>query len=148
MRDQLWTRYFALGIGAVYVLVGIIGFIPALYTSPPVSAPHVDARAAYGYLFGAFPVNALHDVVHIVIGVIGIAAFARFLAARFYARGLALVFGLLTILGFMPQADTLWGLVPIFGSDTWLHFGTALIAGYFGFVVSEENVSPELEHAR
>jgi len=147
MSDELRTRYFALGLGAIYILIGIAGFIPALYTSPAANAPHVDATANYGYLFGTFPVNALADVLHIVVGVIGVACFASFAAARYYARGLFLVFGLLAVAGFLPHANTLYGLVPIFGSDTWLHFATAVAGGLFGFVVSEPNVSPELEHA-
>jgi hypothetical protein len=147
MSDELRTRYFVFGVGAIYILIGIAGFIPALYTSPAANAPHVDATANYGYLFGIFPVNALHDVLNIVVGVLGVACFASFDAARYYARGLFLVFGLLAVAGFLPHANTLYGLVPIFGSDTWVHLATSVAGGFFGFVVSEQNVSPELEHA-
>ncbi|MBV9280520.1 MAG: DUF4383 domain-containing protein [Chloroflexi bacterium] len=143
MRNEPLTRYFALAVGLVYLLVGVIGFIPALYTSPPASAPHVDATASYGYLFGLFPVNALHDVVHILIGLIGIGCAARFVAARAYAKGLFLIYGLLTILGTMPQADTVWGLIPIFSGDVVLHAATALAAGVVGWVVAEDDVAPE-----
>ena len=147
MSDELKTRYFALGLGAIYILIGIAGFIPALYTSPAANAPHVDATANYGYLFSIFPVNALADILHILVGVIGVACFANFAAARYYARGVFLIFGLLAVAGFLPHANTLYGLVPIFGSDTWLNFATAVAGALFGFVVSEPNVSPELEHA-
>src|SRR5947208_13851461 len=115
------ARYFALGFGIVYTLVGILGFIPALYTTPAANAPHVDATAAYGQLLGLFPVNALHDVVHILIGLAGIAAYFTFRSALYYARTLFVVFGLLTIFGFMPQANTFWGLIPLYNNDVWLH---------------------------
>jgi hypothetical protein len=138
------TRYIALALGVIYLVVGIIGFIPALYTSPPAGAPHVDATAAYGLLFGLFPVNALHDVLHIVVGLAGILCYASLRASRYYGRILFLVFGLLTVAGFMPTVNTLNGLVPLYSGDTWLHAATALVGAIAGWVTDEET---ELEPA-
>src|SRR5947209_16479665 len=115
------TRLFSLVIGIVYLLIGILGFIPALRTTAAVGAPKVDITASYGYLLGQFPVNVVHNGVHILIGVLGILAFARFSMSVAYCRTLFLVYGLLAIAGFLPTVNTLWGLAPIFGSDTWLH---------------------------
>ena len=143
------TRYFSLGIGVIYLLVGIIGFIPALYTTPPASAPTLHLTAGYGYLFGLFPVNALHDVVHILIGIAGIAASVRVASARYYSQFLFLAYGLLTVMGFLPQLDTLFGWMPIFTSDTWLHGATALVAAYFGWVALEStHVEPAPAHSQ
>lgn len=132
------TRYFALVFGVVYVLVGVVGFIPGLYTHPATNAPHVDLTGAYGYLLGIFPVNWLHDVVHIVVGLAGIGAYASARSARYYSRLLFVVFGILTIFGFMPQANTLWGLIPLFGGDTWLHAATSVAGAFFGWVADED----------
>jgi hypothetical protein len=104
----------------------------------------VDVTASYGYLFGVFPVNAIHDAFHIVVGLVAILVSASFNASRYLCRILFVVFGLLTVAGFMPHANTLWGLMPLFTNDTWLHAGTCLSAALFGFVASEENV-PVLE---
>jgi hypothetical protein len=131
------TRLFSLALGIVYVFIGLVGFIPALRTHPPVTAPHMDATAGYGYFLGQFPINALHDALHIVVGLAAIAVSARLNPARIYCRVLFLVFGVLACLGFLPTVNTLWGLVPIFGADTWLHAATAIAAGYFGFVAPE-----------
>ncbi|HEX8918263.1 MAG TPA: DUF4383 domain-containing protein [Chloroflexota bacterium] len=142
------TRTFALVFGILYIVVGLLGFVPAFSSGPPSSAPHVALSTGYRYLFGQFPVNAVHDALHILIGVIGVACSFRFLAARWYARSLFLVFGALAVLGFMPATDTLGSVTPIFGSDTWLHALSAVVAGVFGYIVSEPNVSPaEMEHA-
>lgn len=142
------TRYFALGIGIVYLLVGIVAFIPVLYTSPPAGAPTLHATAGYGYLLGLFPVNALHNVVHILIGIAGIAASARIASARYYSQVLFLVYGFLAIIGFLPQLDTLFGWVPIFSGDTWLHAATAIVASYFGWVALESTaVEPAPAHS-
>jgi hypothetical protein len=130
------ARYWALGFGIIYVLIGIVGFIPALYTSPP-ATPHLDATASYGLLFGLFPVNAVHDAFHIVVGLIGIAAFASAGAARVYSKLLFVVFGILTVMGFMPTLNVFWGLIPLYDGDTWLHAATSIVAGYFGWVADE-----------
>lgn len=139
------ARYFALAAGVVYLLVGIVGLIPAFGTSPPASAPHVSLSTDYRYLLGQFPVNLVHDLLHILIGIGGILAFSRRAAAIFYARMLFLVYGVLALIGFLPHSDVLFGLAPIFGSDTWLHAGTALLAAYFGWVAEAPTYEPPLE---
>jgi Domain of unknown function (DUF4383) len=141
------TRFFALVLGVFYLGIGILGLIPALYTSPPSNAPTLDVTSAYGFLFGQFPVNAVHDVFNIVIGVAGIIAGSRLEPARYYCIFLFFVLGLLACIGFMPQANTLWGKMPIFGSDTWIHMVTAIAAGYFGYVATEStHVEPAVAH--
>jgi hypothetical protein len=139
-------RFWALFIGVVYVIFGVLGFIPALHSAPPANGPHVDVSAANGMLFGLFPVNAVHDAINIVLGFAGIAASPSVTSARYYSRFLALLFGIATALGFVPQADTLSGLAPIWGNDAWAHAVTAIASSYFGWVAgeptSEEATSP------
>lgn len=141
------TRYWALAIGVIYLVVGIVGFIPALYSSPP-ATPHVDVTASYGLLLGIFPVNALHDAFHILIGILGIISFRNVGAAQVYSRILFLVYGFLAIIGFIPQADTLFGLLPLFGNDVWLHAGTAVVSAYFGWIAGEQTSAPMSAHSR
>src|SRR5687767_789794 len=124
-------RGFALVFGIVYLVVGILGFVPGL-VQPAGHAPDLAVHAYHGRLLGLFPVNLLHNVVHLLIGLWGIAASRTLPAARWYGRGLALFYGLLALLGLFPATQTLFGLVPIHGNDVWLHAGSALIAAYFG----------------
>ncbi|HSK11415.1 MAG TPA: DUF4383 domain-containing protein [Vicinamibacterales bacterium] len=129
------VRYFAMVAGVVYLLVGVLGFIPGVKTMPHAGDPSLALTQGYGYLFGLFPVNILHNFVHLAIGFWGIAAYSSFFAARTYARGLAIIYGALAVMGLIPGLNTTFGLVPIFGHDVWLHAVTALVAAYFGFVV-------------
>lgn len=135
------TRYWALAIGVIYVVVGIAGFIPALYSAPP-ATPHVDVTANYGLLLGLFPVNVLHDLFHILVGVAGIAVFRSERASRDYSRALFLIYGLLAIMGFIPQANTVFGLIPIYDNDVWLDTATAIMSSYFGWVAGEHTTEP------
>ncbi len=127
-------RTFALVFGIIYLLVGILGFIPSLSTHPA-DAPHLSVESGHGYLLGLFPINILHNVVHLIIGVAGIVASRSLGGARFYAQALAVVYGLLAVLGLIPATNTTFGLIPIHGNDIWLHALSALIAAYFGFIV-------------
>ena len=128
------ARTFALVFGIVYALVGVLGFLPGFNQPTPAGAPSLAVDTGYGYLLGLFPINALHNLVHLVVGLLGLAAYARFSTAHTYARGLAIVYGLLTLMGLVPGLNTTFGLIPIFGYDVWLHALTAVVSAYFGFV--------------
>jgi len=142
------TRLFTLVLGLFYLVIGIISFIPALYTHPPASAPHLTVTASYGYLFGIFPVNAVADIFNIVIGLVAVAVSSRMEAAAAYCRALFPLFGILAVMGFMPQTNTVWGLAPILDGDTWVHAVTAILAAYFGFVAPAPSyVAPAPQHA-
>jgi hypothetical protein len=118
--------------GVVYIVIGILGFVPPLLTLPA-GAPPLAVDQAYGYLFGLFPVNILHSLVHLGVGVWGVLAARTLGAARTYAVSLAIIFGVLTVMGLVPGLSTVFGLIPLFGHDVWLHAVTAIVAAYFGF---------------
>ncbi len=126
-------RRFAFIFGLVYTLVGIAGFIPALLSPPPPDSPQLGVTALYGHLLHLFPVNVLHTVVHLLVGLWGLAVASSTERATVYAKTIAIVFALLTVLGLLPAANTLFGMLPLHGHDVWLHAATALVSGYFGF---------------
>jgi hypothetical protein len=99
---------------------------------------------SHGLLLGLFPVNVLHNIVHMLLGIWGLLASRSITGSRLYGQSLAIIYGLLTILGLIPNeaTKTLFGLVPIHGYDILLHAGSALIAAYFGFVARESDGLP------
>ncbi len=132
------TRTFALIYGIVFLLAGVAGFIPGLVHPIHADAPPLTVSAGYGLIFGLLPINVLHNAVHILFGLMGLAAFGNFFAARTYAQIVAIAYGVLVILGLIPATYTTFGLIPIYGNDVWLHLVLALPAAYFGFVRSPE----------
>ena len=128
------TRNFALIAGIVYLAAGVLGFVPPLLFAPPGDAPGLAITAFYGYLLGLFPVNLIHNLVHLVIGAWGLAAARSAAGALTYARTLAILYGVLAVMGLIPGMGTLFGLAPIHGHDVWLHAFTALVAAYFGWM--------------
>jgi len=135
------TRYFALFCGIVFTLAGILGFVPGFTPPASAEAPPLTVSAGYGYLLGLFPINVLHNLVHLSIGVLGFAATRTASAARTFSRGLAIFLGALTIMGLMPALYTTFGLVPLYGHDIWLHGIEAVAAAYFGFVAPAARTS-------
>jgi hypothetical protein len=127
------TTTFALIFGIAYLAAGVLGMIPAALQPPPADAPATTFTVLYGYLLGLFPVNVLHSAVHLAIGAWGIAAWSGSVSARGYARSLAVIYGLLAVMGLVPGLNTVFGLIPIHSHDVWLHAGTAAIAAYFGW---------------
>ena len=127
------TRTFALIFGVAYLGAGLLGLIPAALMPPPADAPPTSFTMLYGYLLGLFPVNVLHSAVHIAIGFWGIAASREATAAKVYGRSLAILYGVLAVMGLIPGLNNAFGVIPLHGHDVWLHAGTAAIAAYFGW---------------
>jgi len=126
------TRTFALIFGIVFLAAGVAGFIPALLQPPQGGA--IAPGMQHQMLLGMFPVNTLHNCVHLLFGLWGLAASRGAAAAQLYARGVAIIYAVLVICGFIPSLDTLFGLVPLYGNDIWLHLALAIVAAYFGWV--------------
>jgi Domain of unknown function (DUF4383) len=133
------TRTLATVFGLVFVLVGIVGFFPS---PPPLDAPPLTLEHGHGLALGMFPVNTLHNLVHIGFGLLGLlAARGALMSARGYFQFLAVAYGLLTILGLLPATSTTFGLIPIWGNDVWLHGLIAVVAGLVGFTAVAEPVT-------
>ena len=125
------TATMAMVFGVVFALVGVLGFFPS---PPPAGAPPLSVEHGHGLALGLFPVNTLHNIVHLLFGVLGLAA-ARgvVMSARGYFQLVAGAYALLVILGLMPATQTTFGLIPIWGNDVWLHALIAAAAAYLGF---------------
>jgi len=134
------TATFALIFGIAYLLAGLLGLVPAALRPPPPDAPSTHFTMLYGYLLGVFPVNVLLSAVHLAIGALGVAAWRGMTNPLVYARSVALLFGVLALMGLIPGMSTLFGALPIYGHNVWLHAGSAAIAAYFGWRSTEPNM--------
>ena len=128
------TRRFALVWGILFLIVFASGVVPGMLQPPAAGDPDMAMDAMYGRALGLFPVNILHDGVHLIFGVWGILAYRSYDAAKGYARITAVIYAVFVIMGLIPGLDTTFGLVPLFSHDVWLHVILAAGAAYFGFV--------------
>jgi hypothetical protein len=139
-NNEMGERYCALSLGILFLFIGIAGLVPAFLTVPSGGGDYLPATSVpdlygigYGYLFGLFPTNLVHNIVHLLVGFAGIIAYPDSRGSRVYCRIFAYAYALLVLLGLIPFARTLFGLMPIFGNNVWFNALTAIIAGYFGF---------------
>ena len=98
--------------GWAFVIVGLAGFAA---TGLDMTADHTLAPR----LFGVFPVNVVHNIVHLLFGLWGVLASRGYGASRSYLLGAGLAYLVLAALGFVVP-DGL-GLVPLGGNDIGLH---------------------------
>jgi hypothetical protein len=130
------TRTFALLFGIVFLAVGVLGFVPGM-THGPAGTHNVSMTQNYGDLLGLFPVNMLHNIVHILFGIWGLLAYRSLSGSVGYFRSVAIIYAVLAVLGLIPAFDTTFGLIPIYGNDVWLHAVLAIVAAYFGWIHRE-----------
>ena len=112
------ARTVAVVFGAVYLLIGIVGFV---LDNP---------------LFGLFDVNWLHNIVHILVGATLLYGSMSYSTAIQATRGVGVILVILGILGFITPDG--FGLVPLGGNDIWLHLATGVILLATGFMATDE----------
>lgn len=113
--------------GWIFVLVAAWGFF--------VSRGSMEAGPDAPAILGLFPVNVLHNLAHLGLGVWGIVASRRFGSAKAYAQIAGVLYLLLAILGFVDP--TTFGLMPIGRGDIGLHVALAVVLLAVGFTAKE-----------
>lgn len=121
------VRRVALVFGIVFLLVGILGLVSAGGMEMGAENPAL--------LLGLFPVNLLHNVVHILFGVWGLVASRSFAGAKMYAQTVGVIYIVLAVLAFVTP--TTFGLIPIGGNDIWLHALFGIVLAGVGFTAKD-----------
>jgi len=110
--------------GIIFIAVGVLGFVPGV----------TDGE----HLLGIFHVNAAHNAVHILSGIVAlIAGSAGNHAARIFFRVFGLIYGLVAVLGFVYGNQPILGIISNNMADTWLHVAIAAVSLILGFAVRE-----------
>src|SRR5687767_8067350 len=130
-RDRTLAQTLAFLFGVVFLLVGILGFIPGITEDAPGSFAGEDSD---GSLLGVFQVSVLHNLAHAAFG-IGILAARKHATALTYLLVGGIAYAGLFLLGILGAMDWL----PADDTDDWLHL--ALAAGLLGswFVAKKED---------
>lgn len=128
------ARTVAAVSGVVFLLVGVIGFIPAI-------SPQADSvqgmEVADAAVLGLVPVNAIANIVHILFGAILLYGATKTSLAIAVLRGLGVVYLLLSVLGLV--ADEGFGILPLGGGELFVHIATALVFLGVGFLLPDRS---------
>jgi hypothetical protein len=109
----------ALVVGVVFLLVGVLGFIPGVTANyDQLTFAGHESEAA---LLGIFNVSILHNIVHLVFGVAGLLLARTFSAARGYLIGGGIIYLALFLYGLLIDHDSPANFVPVNTADNYLH---------------------------
>ncbi len=113
--------------GIIFVLVGILGFIPGITSN--------------GHLLGIFEVNTLHNIIHLLTGIIALMVAGDHMKSKSFFKIFGVVYGIVTIVGFL-QGDNVLGLFGVNMADNLLHLVITVVALVLGFGGSKSSSMP------
>ncbi|MDZ5662648.1 DUF4383 domain-containing protein [Nocardioides sp. zg-1308] len=118
----------AAAVGAVFLLVGVLGFIPGITTG--YDSLEAAGHESHAKLLGIFQVSVLHNIVHLLFGAAGLALARTASGARTYLIGGGVVYLVLWLYGLVIDKSSQANFVPLNTADDWLHFvlGLGMIA--------------------
>ena len=110
----------ALVVGAVFLLVGVLGFIPGITTSYGDLA--FAGHESEAKLLGVFQVSVLHNIVHLLFGVAGLTMSRTLSGASTFLVGGGVAYLVLWVYGLLVDKDSAANWIPVNSADDWLHF--------------------------
>lgn len=137
-RTTLQTA--ALVVGAVFLLLGVLGFVPGIttdYDTLRFAGHESEAR-----LLGLFQVSVLHNAVHLLFGIASLALARTWSGARWFLLGGGAVYLALFVYGLLVDHGSGANFLPLNTADNWLH----LVLG-LGMVALGYQLSRDREHA-
>jgi hypothetical protein len=130
----------SLVMGLVFLLVGIAGFIPGItthYGDLSFAGHHSEAK-----LLGVFQVSVLHNVVHLLFGVVGLVLSRTWQGATRFLIGGGVVYLVLWFYGLVVGEDSTANFVPVNDADNWLHLGLAIGMILLGMIGRRASLAP------
>lgn len=134
----------ATAVGAVFLLVGVLGFVPGITTNL-YDGLEFAGHEGNAELLGIFQVSVLHNVVHLLFGVAGLALARTFSSARTYLIAGGAIYLVLWIYGLVIDHHSDANFVPVNTADDWLHF--VLGVGMIGLGLALGRERPYATHA-
>jgi hypothetical protein len=119
LESRSLLQFAALIVGAAFLLVGVLGFIPGVTTSYDdlkFAGHESDAK-----LLGVFEVSILHNIVHMLFGLVGLAAARTAAMARYYLVGGGAVYLVLFVYGLAIDRESDSNFLPLNMADNFLH---------------------------
>jgi len=126
-RGRTPAQWYCTLAGAALLLAGILGFL--------VDANFDTGGSIDGDKLIAFEVNGWHNVVHLLSGIVLLAASAKRTSAKTIALLFGLVYGVVSIIGLI-NGETVLGLIPVNPADNVLHIALSL-AGILAALASD-----------
>ncbi len=134
MTNRSTVQTLTMLVGLVFVLVGILGFIPGITTN--YSDMEFAGKDSGAELLGIFQVSILHNLVHILFGIAGLALARSWDGARTYLIGGGVIYLVLWLYGLFVSANDDANFIPFNTADDWLHFGLGVGMIALGYITT------------
>jgi Domain of unknown function (DUF4383) len=133
MTERSTAQTLAMLFGAVFLAAGILGFIP--WITQDYGELKFAGNDSGAELLGLFQVSILHNLVHVLFGIAGLALARTWEGAQTYLLGAGIIYAALVVYGILVDRGSDANFVPQDNADNWLHgvLAVALLASwYFG----------------
>jgi hypothetical protein len=136
MRDRSTVQSAALLVGILLFAVGILGFVPGITTHyGDLSFAGHDSGAK---LFGIFQTSILHNVVHLLFGLIGIAMARSWEGARTFLIAGGTIYLVLFVYGLLAHGGSGANFIPVNSADNVLHVALGVVMIALGWVLGRQ----------
>lgn len=118
-------QWAALIVAILFLAAGVLGFIPGAtsnFMSMRFAGHHSTAL-----LLGLFQVSILHNIVHLLFGIVGALVRHSPTGSFHYLLWGGIVYAALWLYGLFINAESGANFVPLNTPDNWLHFGLAIV---------------------
>jgi arginine exporter protein ArgO len=132
-RGRTPVQTVALVVGIVFLLVGIAGFIPGLTSG--YGDMGFAGMNSMAMLLGVFQVSVLHNIVHLLFGIVGLVSSRTARASKRFLIIGGIVYAVLWIYGLVIDQSSPANFVPLNSADNWLHLVLAVGMILLGLVV-------------
>jgi ABC-type transport system involved in multi-copper enzyme maturation permease subunit len=135
------AQTLAIVFGIAFLGAGILGFIPGITSNyDDLSFAGNDSNAE---LLGLFQVSILHNFVHILFGIAGLALARTWEGARTYLLGSGVIYAVLVVYGLVVSSDSTANFVPMNDADDVLHLALAVgLLGAYSVSARDRGTAP------
>lgn len=127
-------------VGLAFLLAGVGGFIPGItYDASEITLYGHDSPAK---LLGVFQVSVLHNVIHLVLGLAGLAMAKS--SPRLYLVGGGLIYAATWLYGLLIDPMSQLNFVPLNDADNWLHLASSAAMLLLGVVLGKTATAPKV----
>ena len=113
------VRTGAAAVGVLFLLVGVLGFVPGITTD--YDQMELAGHESGAHLLGIFQVSVLHNLVHLLFGVAGLLMSRTIALSRIFLYGGGAIYLVLWIYGLLIDHGSSANFVPLDEPDNWLH---------------------------
>ena len=133
------VRLAAQVLGAVFLLIGILGFIPGITTN--YGDMYIAGHDSNAKLLGLFQVSVLHNLVHLAFGVAGLAMGRTVSGGRTFLVGGGAIYLVIWLYGLVVNQNSGANFVPFNTADNWLHLVLGVVMIALGVTLTRQSAA-------